>query len=283
METIIVQLPDLMPSPRGGPGRPELLHLGPGDVVDFGRALPGSGGVAIALDDPGISRRAGQVEAAGDYWRLSNFSRTVSYAVENLEGAGEYLTVAPGRLGAPVPFEFSRVVLPALTGTAGFKVFAPQHAYLGEESADGLGEQTVHPFALDPTAKYFLVLVALCEPRLRDASDTALPGAGEIVDRLRPLPSCRDLTRSAVNYHIDYLALTKLRLDTGEEGAPGAEGGRTGAKRARLASVALRFGLVREEHLGLLPRRSRGTGPGPSTGPAPGPAPGSGAGTGTLR
>ncbi|NEC25461.1 serine/threonine protein kinase [Streptomyces sp. SID8111] len=260
METIIVQLPDLLPSPRGGGGRPGLLHLGPGDVVEFGRRLPGDGGVAIALDDPGISRRAGQVEAAGDYWRLSNFSRTVSYAVENLEGAGEYLTVAPGRLGAPVPFEFSRVVLPALTGTAAFKVFAPQHAYLGEQSADGIGEQTVHPFALDPTAKYFLVLVALCEPRLRDPADPSLPGAGDIVERLRPLAPCRDLTRSAVNYHIDYLAHTKLRLETGEESTPPADGGRTGAKRARLASVALRFGLVREEHLALLPRRSPGPG-----------------------
>ncbi|MDQ0753147.1 hypothetical protein QF034_007378 [Streptomyces africanus] len=73
--------------------------------------------------------------------------------MENLEGAGEYLTVAPGRLGAPVPFEFSRVVLPALSGTAAFKVFAPQHAYLGERSAPGGGELTVHPFALDPTSK----------------------------------------------------------------------------------------------------------------------------------
>lgn len=257
MDTIIVQLPDPTRASGAAAGRPELLHLGPGDAVDFGRGLPGGGGVAITLTDPGISRRAGQLEAAGDYWRLSNFSRGVSYAVENLEGAGEYLTVAPGRLGAPVPFEFSRVVLPALNGTASFKVFAPQHAYLGERSADGIGEQTVHPFALDPTAKYFLVLVALCEPRLRDPSGSSLPGVGEIVERLRPLRSCRDLTRSAVNYHIDYLAFAKLRLDLGEGPAAPGDGGRTGAKRARLASVALRFGLVREEHLALLPRRSR--------------------------
>lgn len=145
METIIVQLPGVGRSPKDGTGRPELLHLGPGDIVDFGRGLPGGGGVDIVLADPGVSRRAGQLEAAGDYWRLSNFSRSVSYAVENLERAGEYVTVAPGRLGAPVPFEFSRVVLPALNGEAAFKVFAPQHAHLGEQSADGAGEQTVHP------------------------------------------------------------------------------------------------------------------------------------------
>ncbi|MET8976921.1 serine/threonine protein kinase [Streptomyces sp. NPDC004539] len=249
METIIVQPPG-PPRPQGeGAGRPQLLRMGPGDVAEFGR-----GDVPILLRDPGISRRAGRLEAAEDYWRLSNFNKETAYVVENLEGAGEYLTVAPGRLGAPVPFEFSRVVLPGLNGTVDFKVFAPQHAYLDERSTPGAGELTVHPYALDATAKYFLVLVALCEPRLRDPADSVLPGAGDIAERLRPLDSCRGLTRSAVNYHIDYLAFAKLRLDIGDE--PGGDGaGRTGAKRARLASHALRFGLVREEHLTLLPSR----------------------------
>ncbi|KUO03328.1 hypothetical protein [Streptomyces caeruleatus] len=256
METIIVQPPGPSAPDADGPGRPALLHMGPGDVAEFGRGTPGGREVPILLPDPGISRRAGRLEAAEDYWRLSNFSRDTAYVVENLEGAGEYITVAPRRLGAPVPFEFSRVVLPALNGTAEFKVFAPQHAYLDERSAPGAGEQTVHPYALDVTAKYFLVLVALCEPRLRELSDSALPGAGDIAERLRPLDSCRGLTRSAVNYHIDYLASAKLRLDLGDES--GADGtARTGAKRARLASLALRFGLVREEHLALLPSRRR--------------------------
>ncbi|QNP68616.1 serine/threonine protein kinase [Streptomyces roseirectus] len=248
METIIVQPPGPTRPDAAGTGRPHLLRMGPGDIAEFGRGAPGKT-MPITLPDPGISRRAGRLEAAEDYWRLSNYSRDTAYVVENLEGAGEYITVAPGRLGAPVPFEFSRVVLPALGGTADFKVFAPQHAYLDERSAPGAGELTVHPYALDATAKYFLVLVALCEPRLRDPADTTLPGAGDIADRLRPLDSCRGLTRSAVNYHIDYLAFAKLRLDTGDD--PGG----TGAKRARLASLALRFGLVREEHLALLPSR----------------------------
>ncbi|MCX4904426.1 serine/threonine protein kinase [Streptomyces sp. NBC_00878] len=255
METIIVQLPG--PSRADGEydgRRPGLLHLGPGDLADFGRGGPGDAGPAVVLSDPGVSRRAGRLEAAEDYWRLSNFSQTAGYVVENLEGAGEYITVAPGRLAAPVPFEFSRVVLPALNGTADFKVFAPQHAYLDERSAPGAGDQTVNPFALDPTSKYFLVLVALCEPRLRAPSDTALPGAGEIAERLRPLDSCRDLSRSAVNYHIDYLAFAKLRLDHGD--TEGEQNGRTGAKRAQLVAAALRFGLVREEHLALLPSRA---------------------------
>ncbi|EGX58109.1 hypothetical protein SZN_19335 [Streptomyces zinciresistens K42] len=253
METIIVQPPGL-PGTAGAAGA-DLVHLGPGDMVEFGRGTPGAPEPFVVLPDPGISRRAGRLEAAEDYWRLSNFSRGATYVVENLEGGGEYITVAPGRLGAPVPFEFSQVVLPGLGKAGGFKVFAPQHAYLDERVAPGSGERTVHPYALDVTAKYFLVLVALCEPRLRGARDGALPGAGDIAERLRPLESCRDLTRSAVNYHIDYLTLAKLRLDVEEECGTEDGAGRTGAKRARLAWVALRFGLVREKHLALLPSR----------------------------
>ncbi|MFC5667723.1 serine/threonine protein kinase [Kitasatospora misakiensis] len=272
MNTVIVQLPEPSPPVRADrrfarlprpprsapPARPTLLHLGPGDSVEFGRGESGHP-LAVPIPDPGVSRRAGEITAAEDYWRLSNFSASATYVVENLEGAGEHVKVAPGRLGAPVPFEFSRVLLPALGEPVAFKVFAPQHAYLaggptgeGDDDTPGpaAGELTVSPFALDPTAKYFLVLLALCEPRLRSPSAAAVPGATEVVARLRGLPSCRDLTRSAVNYHIDYLVGSKLRLrDPAEPADPGGAGG----KREELVALALRFDLVREEHLALLP------------------------------
>ncbi|GCD33555.1 hypothetical protein OEIGOIKO_01276 [Streptomyces chrestomyceticus JCM 4735] len=249
MDTVIVQLPEQVgDGPHGHPGRPRLLRLGPGDTADFGRGAPGAP-VAVPLSDPGVSRLAGQLTAAEDYWRLSNFSRVVTYVVENLEGAGEHVKVAPGRLGAPVPFEFSRVLLPAAEGEASFKVFAPEHAYLDGEPYDGVGEPTTLPFALDPTSKYFLVLLALCEPRLRHASSGAVPGVGDVLERLRPLETCRRLTRSAVNYHIDYLASVKLRLRTDGPADPEGLGG---GKRDELVAFALRFDLIREEHLALL-------------------------------
>ncbi|GAB2625069.1 FHA domain-containing protein [Streptomyces capparidis] len=250
MDTVIVQLPEPAPGrPGDPPARPRLLHMGPGQTAGFGRGEPGSP-ADIPLPDPGVSRRAGEVAAAEDYWRLSNFSRTATYVVENLEGAGEHIKVAPLRLGAPVPFEFSRVVLPSADGTAHFKVFAPQHAFLDGQGGPHRGEPTTSPFALDVTAKYFLVLVALCEPRLRRSSSAAVPGVGEVLERLRALPSCAGLTRSAVNYHVEYLATAKLRLrEDDAEGPPGR------GRREELVSLALRFGLVREEHLALLPPR----------------------------
>ncbi|WP_333768782.1 serine/threonine protein kinase [Streptomyces sp. IBSBF 2435] len=254
MDTVIVQLPEVRGLHAEPAGRPRLLKLGPGQTADFGRGAPGRP-VPVRLPDPGVSRCAGQITAAEDYWRLSNYSRTATYVVENLEGAGEHIKVAPGRLGAPVPFEFSRVVLPSEGAQASFKVFAPQHAYRDDTGGGPAGgEHTVMPFALDATAKYFLVLLALCEPRLRNASTGAVPGVGDVLERLRPLTSCRDLTRSAVNYHVDYLASAKLRLrdDSVDPDTDTLAGG----KREELVAFALRFDLVREEHLALLPPRA---------------------------
>ncbi len=249
MTTVIVQLPDAVVRRSDAPRpEPRLVRLSPGQSARFGRGEPG-GRPPIALNDPAVSRCAGQVTAVEDYWRLCNYSAAATYVVENLEGAGEHIRVAPGRIGAPVPFELSRVILPAAENPMEFKVFAPQHAYAEAECDTLAGEPTTSPFSLNPTAKYFLVLLALCEPRLRSPSSAAVPGVGEALERLRPLPGCHDLTRSALNYHIDYLADTKLRLRDGPDGSYGEAGG----KRERLVSLALRFNLVREEHLALLP------------------------------
>lgn len=251
MDTVIVQLPD--PATDAG-GTPRLVTLGPGDVATFGRGSPGQP-IDIEIDGEGISRYAGEIAATDDHWRLSNLSRSTTYVVENLEGAGEYVKVAPGRIGAPIPFELSRVLLPLTGGFTHLRVFAPQHAYLAPGSSRSPGDRTIAPFTLDPTAKYFLVLLALCEPRLRDPSSVAIPTVGEIVERLRPLPECAELTAAAVNYHIDYLATTKLRV---RERSGTEDLARIDWKREAVVALALRFDLVREEHLAMLPRRSKG-------------------------
>jgi hypothetical protein len=55
---------------------------------------------------------------------------------------------------------------------------------------------------------------------------------------------------SAVIFHIDYLATSKLRV---RERAGAEDTPRIDWKREALVSLALRFDLVREEHLALLP------------------------------
>jgi len=86
--------------------------------------------------------------------------------------------------------------LPATLGSPlSFQVFAPAHTYLDTDHAPGqAGAATVAPFSMDCHATYFLVLVALCEPRLRDVSSVAVLTTPEVVERLKAHPSCRNLT-----------------------------------------------------------------------------------------
>ncbi|MEU7033871.1 MULTISPECIES: serine/threonine protein kinase [unclassified Streptomyces] len=229
------------------------LRLGPGEVARFGRGsatVP----VELCLADPAISRLAGEIRVTHDHWQLTNYSGSHSYLVENPEGAGEYLRIQPRRVGAPIPFEFSRVVLPTRgDATVSFQVFAPDHVYLDPEAMDvPWGNSTVTAYSLDETATYFVVLVALCEPRLRDQSRVAVPTTPQIVERLREHATCGTLTARAVSSHIDYLAEEKLRIGVADAREPG-KGDRRNGKREEIVGLALRFGLVREEHLALLP------------------------------
>ncbi|MFD5192225.1 serine/threonine protein kinase [Streptomyces sp. NPDC058357] len=235
---------------------PVTLRLGPGEVARFGRGSATTP-VELRLDDEAISRLAGEIRVTDDHWQLSNHSATQSYLVENPEGAGEYLRVPPRRAGAPIPFEFSRVVLPTRRDTTvAFQVFAPDHVYLDPDGMAGQwGSRTVTAYSLDETALYFLVLVALCEPRLRDESPVAVPTTPQIVERLKWHAACGGrLTARAVSSHIDYLAEEKMRISTPAE--HGSGGARRNGKREALVGIALRFGLVREEHLALLPPRT---------------------------
>ncbi|MEY9934506.1 hypothetical protein ABH926_009174 [Catenulispora sp. GP43] len=244
MTSLIIQLPD------------RLLELAPDEEATFGRGGRGAAAVDVPFDDPAVSRLAGRIRAVDDYWTISNLSSRATYIVENPEGGGEFVKVAQGRLDMPVPFEISKLVVPGRDGQLSVTIFAPEHVYVTKAVSHG-ALKTQAAFLLNESAKYFLVLVALCEPRLRDGASVVLPSVPQIVERLRGLESCRDLTRSAINFHIDYLARTKLRV---RDVAPdsGEKEDKADWQRAALVSTALRFNLVREEHLSLLPSRTFG-------------------------
>ncbi|MBE4737139.1 MULTISPECIES: hypothetical protein [Streptomyces] len=243
MHSIIV-VPAPMPVDGGRPG--EQVRLAPGESLPFGRTRrPGAPHLTIAHE--GVSREAGEITATGAYWTLSNLSRAQTYVVENPEGAGEHIKVAPGRLDAPVPFEFSRVVLPAGSELLSFDVWAPRHDFL-DQAGPLDGSPTASAFPLDRGKRYFQVLAALCAPRLRGEPHAALATADELVELLRP--SWPSVSRTAVQWNIDYLAV-KLRLKPAPESAPPG-GARLNGKKDRLVSLALRFDLVRESDLTVL-------------------------------
>jgi serine/threonine-protein kinase len=240
MATLLVYVPAIGQQPAA------RFTLRAGESTQFGRGVAECP-VPVVLADPAVPRVAGEIVATDTYWLLSNLNRDQGLLVENPEGAGEYIRVAPRRLFAPIPFEISRVLLATRTGTVGFQVYAPSHTYLDVQAlATRPGTATVSPFSLNEEATYFLVLVALCEPRLRDLSSVVVPTTPQVVDRLRQHPQHRGLTASAVGFHIDYLADTKLRIKSPYQG-------RLDWKREMLVSVCLRFGLVQERHLALLP------------------------------
>ncbi|ANS66295.1 hypothetical protein SLINC_4071 [Streptomyces lincolnensis] len=236
MDTVIV-----VPPHDGRTGPEEQIRLLPGDSLAFGRAVP-RGGMAIAHE--GVSRVAGEITAHPTFWSLSNLSRDRTYVVENPEGAGEHIKIAPGRLGAPVSFEFARVVLPATHDLVTFDVWAPGHDYLDRDHPGRVGAPTASAFPLDRGARYFLVLAALCEPRLRGEPYAPLPTAEQLVERLRGV--WPEANRGSVQWNVDYLA-EKLRLRPSEAYAPRRHG-----KKETLVALALRFDLVREDDMHLL-------------------------------
>ncbi len=195
-------------------GTPAVRELRSGEDATFGRGAPGLP-VDLQLHHPAVSRLAGRIRAHEDYWLISNLSNDRTYAVENPEGGGERVKIAPRRLGMPVPFEFARVVIPVEGGGVSFLIFTPQHTFLDPmtpSTSTAELDGTLSAFPMDESAKYFLVLVALCEPRLRDSASTVLPSVPDIVRRLSGHPECTGLTRRAVAFHIDYLARRKLRV-----------------------------------------------------------------------
>ncbi|WP_210594411.1 FHA domain-containing protein [Streptomyces sp. GESEQ-35] len=222
----------------------EQLRIAAGERIAFGRA-ESAGGLTIAHN--GVPRVAGEITAHRSFWLLSNLSEDQTYVVENPEGAGEHVKVVPGRLDAPVPFEFSRVVLPAAGDLLAFDVWAPGHAFSSVARHGLTGAVTAPAFALDRTKRYFAVLAALCEPRLRGEPHAPLPAVDELAERLRPV--WPRVSRSAVYWNIDYLAV-KLRLRPGPDTAE--PGRRLNGKKESLVSLALRFDLVREDDLAVL-------------------------------
>ncbi|MEV5579147.1 FHA domain-containing protein [Streptomyces parvus] len=220
------------------------ITIAAGESLTFGRRETPDG---LTIAHEGVPRIAGNITAQHDFWLLTNRSTDQTYVVENPEGAGEHIKVAPRRVNAPIAFEFSRVVLPAAGDLLTFDVWAPCQVFADPETRELPGSATTPAFTLDRTKRYFAVLAALCEPRLRGEPHAPTPAVDHLVRRLRP--TWPTVNRSSVYWNIDYLAL-KLRVrprpDTAEPGH------RTNGKKETLASLALRFDLVREDDLIVL-------------------------------
>ncbi len=232
----------------GGPSAKERINLKVGDRLNFGIST------YTGEFQPGATPSIGAFEVSDHHLLVSNFTTSTTFVIENLEGGTELVKARPRQLGMVIPFEMSRVLIPSGESISELTVFTPPPRLLGPDQAATVAESAMS--RLDPASKYFAVLVALCEPRLRGSSMAAVPSVQEVVERLKGIKQFRGANRSSINYHIDYLTDQKLPVS---QWAKYVDEGRMHSKREALVAFSLRFDLVREEHLGLLPdlKRSR--------------------------
>jgi hypothetical protein len=223
-------------------GTRKRIYLKPGNQLDFGLAS------RTGRFEPGGKPSIGAIEFCENRLLVSNFTTSTTYVIENLEGGIELIKARPRQLRVAIPFEMSRILIPSGENITEIIVFGSPPPLMEEElSTRAPGPPMVD---VETATKYFAVLTALCEPRLRGSSMAAVPSVQEVVERLRGSSQFRDANRSSINYHINYLAEQKLPVN---RWAKYMDEGRMHSKREALVAFALRFDVVREEHLDLLP------------------------------
>jgi hypothetical protein len=223
-------------------------RVGVGERMSFG----GGPGADLTFPGAGIPDVVGHLTALPVCWMVENAGST-PIVVENQHGNGHDFVKVTERRSAPVPFEVARVLILGPVGVVSFDV----RTVLYSGGPDPARPAVVPPALLDETRKYFRVLVALCEPALRYRATFLIPTTTQIVDRLRRLPSCREITTAAVEFHLNYLQTHKLAAHVQAYSKIHGSGALPGAhRRAELVDFALRFDLVAPRHLALLDRTS---------------------------
>lgn len=229
---------------------PRHWRLRPGEMLAFGGD---SGLVDVAFVDLQLPGRIGWVICAPDHWSIENAGTDMPIVAENGDGGHDFVKVMPGWT-LPVPFSVARVLVLAPDGVHSFLATTDSYRAGAAVLLDDGPPVVPRPALLDEAAKYFLVLVALCEPALRYGSTALIPTTAQMVRRLRGLRSCREMTEAAVQFHLNYLLTAKLwthvRTYTSIHGSSPTRASHY--RRAALVDLSLRFNLVRHAHLALL-------------------------------
>ncbi|CAN5587750.1 FHA domain-containing protein [soil metagenome] len=243
------------------------VRLPPGRSLTFGRTRasqdgPGLDGgpddAHLGLSPSGrVHAVAGSVEALDDGWLLVNQGRWLQVRVVRLDGP-ERTDVAPGRT-LRVPWPSVRVELATGEEEVGFQVDCPALDLAGPEAAPIAGD-TVRGLDLDRTAGYFRALVALCEPRLRDASSTDVATVAQVARTLSLLPS--EPERVTVKAVERRLAHARRRVAIGgDPDGVSAAGLEVRDASHQLVDLLLRTGTVTAADLALIEGPTAGPGP----------------------
>jgi len=238
----------------------------PGDEVVFGR---GSGAtIRIGVADPHVHRRAGSFRWAGGRWELHNDGEIATLEVHLVGGlearvfVGSHPFVLPWgahgtvRTLTPVPYALSFDTFGASPGDGRQSATASESGDgLDCQGGSGLNETTSPRSRLGLLPSEVKMLVALCEPRLRDPRLPAftIPTTKDVCARLGITPKrAEDLVDGLVRKLAPYV-----------DGVIGTNDGRAVNRRHRIAAFAIdtRCVTVRDlrllEEVGDMDRRDR--------------------------
>lgn len=196
-------------------------------------------------DNPYLHRVAGRFVYRERLWWIQNQSKRMTFAVRDVE-RGSRVELAPGdqvALTLPV-FEVTFRAGPTTYCLEGRLSEARPEV---EPGFVALGTETVDFGVVPLTADQHLLLVALCEPRLRDGG-TAQPTLPTNAEAARHL----DWSLTKFNRKLDNLCLKFARQ--GVKGLHGSQGALASDRRAALAAHAVAVGLVSDGDLPLLRR-----------------------------
>jgi hypothetical protein len=216
----------------------ETRRLAPGEALRFGRRAD------LCIDEnPYLHRVVGRFVSRQGLWWIQNHGARTVLEIRDLETASRQ-TVAPGQQAALV---LGRALVCFTAGPTAYELEVSRHG--GEVVLDEVGEPagtaTIDFGVVPLSAEQHLLLVALCEPRLRSGSDE-VPTNQAVADRL-------GWTLTKVNRKLDHLCAKLAR-----EGVRGLRGGPDSLamdRRQTLIDHALTAGLVEPDDLGLLSRR----------------------------
>lgn len=216
----------------------------PGETVTFGRGTAST--VRIGIEDLQVHRRVGSFRWVGGYWMVSNDGAITSLAVS-----------IDGGLRATIDAGAHPLILPVgAVGTVRVLTASPYRLEIQTGPGDGRAVPTVvHEEGLDsPTVDLrsglgltdaeFVMLVALCEPRLHDPGLPAftIPSTKDICERLGiPAKRAEDLIDGLVNKVTPFV-----------DGVSGTNDGRAVNRRHRIAAFAFETHCVVPRDLRLL-------------------------------
>lgn len=248
------QSPTTVVVPRDG----RQVALRPGEAVTFGRDDPDDPDNAAHLGlsaNPRLHLLAGRIEVDDTGWVLTNLGRWLHLRVVEIDGPNR-LDLHPGRA---VRVPYPRCLVEAATGdeTVAIEVDCPRLAAAGSGTGAGDGEvplsgATVGGLGLDRGAGYFLALVALCAPRLRDPQSDEVATVGQIVQMLNARPGATErVTAKAIERRLAHVR-HKIGLATSDPYSGSAAGLEVRDAARQLADVVLRTGTVTAADLELL-------------------------------